>query len=252
MSGVCLPATAVISLSCATLHGIAVTLTVTSGLSFWNCCRMSLLPSLSPSSPIAQTVSVAGPELWLVLAVAPEPEVVPPGLVVDPPPEQATEKTRAQATARRAVRIVREEKRCIREGPPRKDPGALLYGRLRPGCFVRRGSRIRTAGWASRLRPRSAGRPAQPANARIRRLAAGRGGGGGGVFRPSAHPLGGRADIPVRNRNQASPTLPAGPTSRCLRLPRSALACGPAPPHSARSPRPGHPAPGRRRMCDRS
>ena len=76
---------------------------------------MSLLPSLSPSSPIAQTVSVAGPELWvLLLLLAPEPEVVPPELVVEPPPEQATEKTRAQATARRAVRIVREEKRCIR------------------------------------------------------------------------------------------------------------------------------------------
>src|SRR5437879_3186335 len=105
MSGVCLPATAVISLSCATLQGIAVILTVMSGLSFWNCCRMSLLPRLSPSSPIAQTVSVPGPELWFVLMVAPDPDVVPPELLVDPPPEQATEKPRAQATARRAVRI---------------------------------------------------------------------------------------------------------------------------------------------------
>src|SRR5689334_9414563 len=109
-SGVCLPATAVISLSCATFHGIAVTLTLMSGLACWNCWMTSLLPSLSPSSPIAQTDRVTVPEL--------EVDEVPP---VDVPElfEHATEQTSAATAAARADTEIRIKQ------PPRQ-PSATV------------------------------------------------------------------------------------------------------------------------------
>src|SRR5579864_2297123 len=99
ISGVCLPATAVISLSCATFQGMAVTLTLMLGLACWNCWITSLLPSLSPSSPIAHTVSVTG---LLELALAP----VEPGLelrLLDELFEHAVERNSAATAANRAA-----------------------------------------------------------------------------------------------------------------------------------------------------
>src|SRR6266700_2976277 len=90
-SGVWRPAIAVTILSWATVHGIAVTVTLMFGLAFSKDWITSLAGSLSPSSPIAHIDRVTGPEV-----VPDEPE---------PPPQAAGRAMASSASSRWAGRM---------------------------------------------------------------------------------------------------------------------------------------------------
>src|SRR5258708_32227247 len=89
---------------------------------------MSLLPSLSPSSPIAQMDNVTGPEL-----VAPVAPPVAGELPVELL-EQATENRSAAARSTRPPEAEVEEMRCMRSsvGPTNPVPGPAVPGMYPP------------------------------------------------------------------------------------------------------------------------
>src|SRR5438552_7927645 len=105
---------------------------------------MSLLPSLSPSSPIAHTDRVTGPALDAD-PFAPLVPLVWPALL----PEHATVNTRANAAAIRVVALTREMKRVM---PCTSDRNAwqpvtvtpLRGGTSAPTYWGKIGRRIRT------------------------------------------------------------------------------------------------------------